>query len=143
MPSTPKIRLILDTNWYVSAVISLKSRRLFYEQIVCSGRIQVYYSLPLLAEFQTVISRRKFKKYIKPDQIDRFLRFLLPRLLLTDVLPFSGVRDKKDNYLIGMAMACNADFLVTGDDDLLTLGVIEHTTILRMSQFLQVLSFIR
>jgi putative PIN family toxin of toxin-antitoxin system len=139
MPKQRKIRLILDTNWYISATINAKSRRTFYETIIKSERFKVYYSDELVSEYLEVMSRKKFVKYIKPDQLKRLMGFFFPKLIKTKPLHFTGVRDPKDNYLIGMCMSCKPDFLVTGDDDLLSMGVFEGTTILAMRQFLQIL----
>jgi len=44
-------------------------------------------------------------------------------------------RDEKDNFLLALARDGKADFLVTGDDDLLILGKFEGTEILKYSDF--------
>lgn len=132
-------RIVLDTNWYVSASINRKARRLLYETFIKSPSLTVFYSAELLADYKRVIVRPKFAKSIRPDQVKRFMGFLLPQLVRTNPLPFAGVRDVNDNYLIGLCRACQADFLITGDDDLLSMGTHEQTTVLRMSEFLQML----
>ncbi len=35
---------------------------------------------------------------------------------------FDDCRDKKDNFLLDLSVSGHADYLVTGDDDLLTLN---------------------
>ena len=45
------------------------------------------------------------------------------------------VRDQKDDYLIAHAVMGQADYLVTGDDDLLSLGRIDAIRILSPRQF--------
>ena len=50
--------------------------------------------------------------------------------------PFPAVvRDPKDDYLIAHAVMGQADYLVTGDDDLLSLGRIDTIRILSPRQF--------
>jgi len=44
-------------------------------------------------------------------------------------------RDLKDNYLLSLAVDSKADFLITGDYDLLILEKIENTNIIRFSDF--------
>ncbi len=39
-------------------------------------------------------------------------------------------RDVKDNFLLNLAIDSNADYLITGDSDLLDLGIIHNTKIL-------------
>jgi predicted nucleic acid-binding protein len=51
-------------------------------------------------------------------------------------------RDDDDNYLLAIAESGQADFLITGDDDLLTLGIYQTTTIVTMGQFLQIAALI-
>ena len=44
-------------------------------------------------------------------------------------------RDPKDNYLLGMAISSNADYLISGDSDLLDLREIEDTRIIKYKDF--------
>ena len=54
--------------------------------------------------------------------------------------PFPAIgRDPKDDYLIVHAIAARADYLITGDKDLLVLGRIEGVTILAPAAFLALL----
>jgi len=41
----------------------------------------------------------------------------------------------KDNYLLSLAIDSNADFLITGDNDLLLLNSIENTKIIKFIDF--------
>jgi len=45
-------------------------------------------------------------------------------------------RDPKDNYLLALAKDSQANFLITGDGDLLTLTSFEGTEILNYQDFL-------
>jgi predicted nucleic acid-binding protein len=49
------------------------------------------------------------------------------------------VRDPDDNHLIEAAMAAHADIIVTGDQDLLTLGCVDQIGILTPHEFLEAL----
>jgi uncharacterized protein len=44
-------------------------------------------------------------------------------------------RDLKDNYLLSLAIDSNADFLITGDNDLLILSSVENTEIIKFFDF--------
>ena len=48
-------------------------------------------------------------------------------------------RDPKDDMFLACAAACSADFLVTGDDDLLSIGEYQNTKIVTPSQFVEAL----
>ncbi len=52
-----KIRIILDTNWYISGTINRNSRRLFY-QLITNQRFEIFYSRELLSEYKDVITRK-------------------------------------------------------------------------------------
>jgi len=49
------------------------------------------------------------------------------------------VRDRKDVYLLSMADAVKADFLVSGDKDLLVLGKYNGTSIVTFRELRQIL----
>ena len=142
MQSQRKIKIIFDTNWYISASINKKSRQIFYRNILNSEKFEIYYSNDLLKEYKTVIARKKFSKYISQNQVNRLLSILLPKLKKTNSLHYFGVRNIKDNYLIGMCKACKPKFLITGDKDLLEMSVYEKTIILTMRQFLEIIQFL-
>ena len=72
MPRKKTIKLVIDANWFISACISRNSRRTLYYKILKNTHLQVYYSPELLTEFEDVISRPKFSKVIKPNQVARF-----------------------------------------------------------------------
>lgn len=46
-------------------------------------------------------------------------------------------RDSKDDFLLALAIDGKADFLITGDKDLLVLAKIENTRIITMSEYLE------
>ena len=143
MPKRRKIRLVVDANWFISACISRNSRRTLYYKILKNTHVQVYYSPELLTEFDGVITRRKFSKVIRPNQVTRFKVFILLHLQEVSLGSIPQLsRDSNDDYLLAIAESCQADFLITGDDDLLTLGTYQKTTIVTMGQFLQIMALI-
>lgn len=129
------VKIILDTNWYVSSSINRNSRRQLFK-ILTNSNLEVFYSKELLLEYQEVISRNRFRKIVSETQVIRFLSLILPKLTVTTINKTVLIsRDKKDNYLLALALECNADYLVTGDKDLLVLKEIGDTKIVKMSEF--------
>lgn len=141
MPKREKIKVVLDANWYISACISRKSRRTIYYEILKKPSIDVFYSAELLEEFEDVIHRVKFAKIIKPSQAQRFKSLILLQLKRVSIGTIPRlVRDVKDDYLLAICEKSRADYLITGDKDLLVLGSYQHTRIVTMGHFLQILS---
>ena len=135
MATQRKIRIVLDTNWYISASINRKSRRTLYG-LLTNKRLQVLYTDQLFEEFSLVISRPKFAKIITPDQVRRFIQLVLPALEYTDIkTPVIMSRDPKDNYLLALSKDGVAKYLITGDPDLLVIGFFEKTEIVTMGMF--------
>lgn len=140
MAKRKTVRIILDTNWYISASINRKSRRTLYS-ILTNPFYKVIYSKELLQEYRKVIARDKFRKLISEKQVLRFLSLVLPRLQDVEIKSFLiGSRDPEDNYLLSLALDGSVDYLITGDDDLLVIKKIGCTNIVRMSEFQSIVS---
>lgn len=140
MGKRDQLRIILDCNWYISGSINRKSRRTIYS-IINNPKFIVIYSEELLEEYNTVISRTKFQTIISTSQANRFIQFLLPRLQKFKVISTVNInRDEKDNYLLALANASRADFLVTGDEDLLVLKKFNKTRIVKLTEFVKLIA---
>ena len=138
MAKRKRYKIILDTNWYVSASINRNSRRRLYDLLI-NESLTIFYSSELLAEYESVIFRKKFEKYIRQEQVNRFIRLVLTRLKRVEIKTLIKMsRDAKDNFLLSMAIDCGANYLVTGDPDLLILNEFGKTKILTMAEFLKI-----
>lgn len=139
MAKKKRLTIILDTNWYVSASINRSSRRRLYN-ILINENLTIFYSRELLAEYESVISRKKFEKYIRQEQASRFIGLVLSRLKLVEIKTLVRLsRDAKDNFLLSMSIDYGADYLVTDDPDLLVIKKIGKTKILNMEEFTNIL----
>ena len=133
------MKVIFDTNIWISFLFQKNISSL--AQIMTNEKIQVFISLDLIKEIQTVLSRPKFKK-INPDSVVKLYELLLQRcFLITNYEDIEiEIRDPNDLFLIRMAHNINPDYLVTGDKDLLILGQYKNTKILTYSEFLNIIS---
>jgi putative PIN family toxin of toxin-antitoxin system len=128
-------RVILDTNLWISFLISNRQKEL--DILLESGAITLIFSNELLEEFLEVSERPKFKKFFKKSDM---------KTLLTQIETFGELikveskinecRDPKDNFLLSLSVDSKADFLVTGDSDLLVLGKIKETEIITWQEFI-------
>jgi hypothetical protein len=57
--------------------------------------------------------------------------------LIKVVSSVADCRDQKDNFLLNLAIDSYADYLVTGDSDLLTINHIKKTKIVTWNDFIK------
>ena len=117
------MRVVLDPNVLISAAISTAGPP---RQIVAAWvdeRFELVASPALLAELSDVLARPKFRRWISAAVAREFVDGLADDALIIDDPPaLPGVSpDPDDDYLIALARAANADYLVSGDRHLLEL----------------------
>jgi putative PIN family toxin of toxin-antitoxin system len=129
-----KIRLILDTNLWISYLISKKLARI--DKLFDDDEVVLLFSEQLLEEFIEVANRPKFRKYFLVDDLEELLALFGVYGELVDVTSQVEVcRDPKDNFLLALAKDGQADYLLSGDLDLLELSIFENTEIITYSEF--------
>jgi len=132
------MRLILDTNLWISFLISSKYEKL--DELLFNEKCKLLFSQELLEEFVTVAKRPKLKKYISRDELEDLLETIDEVAEIVNVTSeISQCRDPKDNFLLSLAIDGKADFLLTGDKDLLVLKKIGNTEIKTISEFFDII----
>ncbi len=120
------MRVIVDANVFASAALgrSPQAPSVLVIKAALDGRIELVMSPALLAEVAEVLSRPRLRNRLSADDGQLFLADLAAQVVMladpTD--PPSICRDPDDDYLIALAIAAQADALVTGDDDLLAIA---------------------
>lgn len=123
------MRIVLDTNVLISGLMYPHS---VPGKIVTAWReaqFDVVSTLPQLKEIGRVLSYPRIQKVLHwgPETIERFLEQLLLRVELAEVDESCSesvderLRDQSDFPILAGLVASKADFLVTGDGDLLAL----------------------
>lgn len=83
-----------------------------------------------------VFEKPKIQKRINKDKIEEFFDLLYEASTIVPLKTEVNLcRDAKDNYLLSLAIDSKADFLITGDYDLLVLEAVEHTKIVNFYDF--------
>lgn len=125
---------VFDNNVLVSAVLLGGVPRNAFDKLLDTGTILV--SVPVLLELAEVLNREKFDKYVTHDER---MRFLVSFLKVAEIIEISETitvcRDPKDDKLLELAVSGNADFLVTGDKDLLALNPFREVDIITPREF--------
>jgi putative PIN family toxin of toxin-antitoxin system len=97
----------------------------------------------LLEELADVTSRPKLRKFFTQSEWDLILDIIDRYAVYIPVVSDVNVcRDIKDNFLLSLAKDSQADYLITGDNDLLTLKVFEITQILTVAEFQMKMKYI-
>jgi len=128
-------RIVLDTNIFIYFLISGSFNKL--EKLLKLNKVKLLFSEELLEEFLKVISRPKFKKYFSDKDVTNLLNHIHEYADLIEVHSQVTVcRDKKDNFLLSLCYDGKADFLITGDEDLLVLKKYKRTSIVKIAEYL-------
>jgi len=134
------MRLVLDTNVLVSAILSPNS---ISAQVLNWGEDNgtILYSTDTLTEILSVLRRSKFAKYIDPEDIDGLSIRIKTAWIFIEILNQVRLcRDAKDDKFIDLALNGDASHLITGDNDLLVLHPIQNISIINPRTFWQAIT---
>lgn len=136
MPKSRPSKIIIDTNLWISFIISNKLSLL--DSLIFSGKITLIFSLELIKEIEATIAKPKLKKYFLSDGLVEMLTMFEPFINLVEVKSVVSVcRDPKDNFLLELAKDSKADYILTGDKDLLAIAKFGKTKIMTVTSFLE------
>lgn len=132
------LRVVLDTNVLVSYLLTQGktiTRIIDYWE---NGDIDVIVSPAIVAELVEVVQRPRLKQHMTIDP-----RVILDLILSDAVQPrgdlaFPGAsRDPKDDKFLACAVEGKADYVVSGDADLLVLGSFRGIPVIRPYDFVR------
>lgn len=135
MPKNKPLKLIIDTNLWISFIISNKQNLL--DSLLYSQEARLLFSKELITEILQSITKPKLKKYFSTNALEEMLLIFDPFIDFIEVKSIVTVcRDNKDNFLLALAKDGQADFLITGDKDLLELKNFGQTKITTIVTFI-------
>jgi len=140
------MRAVLDSNIHVSALINPAGPPGQILDHWLEGRFDLILSAPIIGEIRRALQRPKAARHLRrdPEWIDRFLARLALVAIMVEPVAVHGVsRDEDDDPILGTALAASANYVVTGDNDLLSLGSFRSILIITPRQFLNVLASMR
>jgi uncharacterized protein len=135
------MRLLLDANILISYLLtgSADSPVTRIVEACVLGKATLLLPEALLEELAArIVDKPYLKRHIEADEVTQLATILrsvaevIPRI----ESPIPAVtRDPKDDYLLAYAVVGQADYLITGDKDLLVLGQAVGVTICRPRDF--------
>jgi putative PIN family toxin of toxin-antitoxin system len=132
------VRVIFDTNVWISFLIG--KRLSIIKEYISDGRITIITNDQLLKEIKLVTTREKLKKYFPKVSVEELLYFLETIAEDIEIKPTHFIsRDPKDNFLLDLIDYSKANYLITGDKDLLELNPFMGAQILTPTEFEKIL----
>ena len=139
------MRVLLDTNVLISYLLTPRRDNpiLTILQGAFSGKFVLLMPALLLEELARALRRKRYlAERITEEEMHEFMDLLLVVSetipLISEAIP-AVTRDAKDDYLLAYALVGQADYLVTGDKDLLSLSQFENLKLLSPAAFLRLL----
>lgn len=118
------MRLVIDTNvlishlfWPYSRIGMLVDGLLEYEDVLRSAET--------FSELTDVVMRRKFDRYLSIARREFFLGEFYDtseHVLISEAERTNACRDPKDNKFLELAVCGKAEYIISGDEDLLELN---------------------
>lgn len=130
------LRFVFDTSAIVSAVLLKRSIvRQAFDKAVAQGKLLV--SQATVDEANEVLRRKGFDKYVLEEERIEFVTALVRDAALVEITEqIRACRDPKDDKFLTLAVCGNADCIVSGDDDLISLHPFRGISIVTPRQFL-------
>ena len=121
------MRIVLDTCILIAALITKNTPPDFIYQAWRKKKFELITSEWQLAEFRRVSRYQKLREYLTPSEAANMINGVKNQAVILTDLPILEISpDPNDNPILAMAVASNADYLISGDKrDLLTLKKIE------------------
>lgn len=102
MQKNKPLKLIIDTNLWVSFIISNKQRLL--DPFLFNEEARILFSTELITEIRETIKKPRLKKYFETNALEEMLLTFEPFIDLIQVESMVTVcRDPKDNFLLSLA----------------------------------------
>jgi len=113
-------RVVVDPGVFVSALIAPKGTPAQLLDLLLEQRFELVVSPRLLRELTGVLLRDRFRRYVTAAEVRELVADLAAvAIVLRDPPdPAAVTRDPNDDYLVALAVAAQADALISGDRDL-------------------------
>lgn len=110
------VRVVLDTNILISALITKGSPPDRLYQAWLRGRIELVTSKAQIRELADVLARPRLQRFLDPDEAKTIVENIDTRAVILDQLPdVVASPDPSDNQILATAVAGTVDLIITGD----------------------------
>jgi uncharacterized protein len=126
-----KPRVVVDTNVLVSGIFFPNGNEARVLRLVLEDKVTLVASLETLAELRETLARPKFQ--LTGEISLALFQVILAKAKVQLEIRESEVksRDKDDQIFLDLSNTVGADYLITGDPDILDIGHVGRTRIIR------------
>lgn len=136
----PNYRLVIDTNVLLAYLISANRDVEKVLELVAGGKLTLVYTLEIIAELLQTASRRKFRTWFAEKDLGILVALIEEHGELVSIekkiTQIDIFRDPTDLIFLEAALNGKADFIVTGDKDLLELKKYQKTRIVTVTELM-------
>lgn len=132
-----EVRYVFDTNVIISALLFENSKTAQALRYALANG-EVFLSLDLLEELNEVLGRERFNRYLTSEEREEFLEALIERAVLVEITEnVQECRDPKDDKVLELALNGEAQYIISGDRDLLVLHPFRDVLVITADEFLK------
>ena len=119
------MKLVLDTNIFISGLLFPKSGAGKIVKLCLNEEFELCLSKSMIGEIERVLFYPKIRKRLKltDSEIENYCSLLNFSAQVFDIKHIKAKvpKDHKDDHILATFLASEADYLISGDDDLLCL----------------------
>jgi putative PIN family toxin of toxin-antitoxin system len=130
------MKIVLDSNIWVSFAIG--KRLIDLERLFHDDTIQIFVCNKLLQEVKSSLLKPKLRKYVSSERRKELMELMASCSFEVVTEHTTRSRDPNDDFLLDLAEKVEADFLITGDNDLLVLERHLQTPIITFNDFISI-----
>ena len=129
-----RVKCVVDTNVLISAALTKGAPFRIVEHLIKNNAL--IFSKETISELSSRITQSKFDKYVSAEDREAYVNNLIlsADLVIIDNM-IQGCRDRDDDKFLETAVKGNARFIISGDQDLLTIHRFEGIDIVTVQEF--------
>ena len=129
-----RVKCVVDTNVLISAALTKGAPFRVVEHLIKNNAL--IFSKETISELSSRIIQPKFDKYVSAEDREAYANNLIlsADLVIIDNL-IQGCRDRDDDKFLETAVKGDAQFIISGDQDLLTMHPFEGIDIVTVQEF--------
>ena len=129
-----RVKCVVDTNVLISAALSKGAPFRILEHLIKNNAL--IFSKETIRELSSRITQLQFDKYVSAEDREAYVNNLIlsADLVIIDNL-IQGCRDRDDDKFLETAEKGDAQFIISGDQDLLTMHRFEGNEIVTVQEF--------